>query len=195
MTRSPIELFWTAKKSFCVKLYVYCCHMGSIWSIQFHQNECHNHFGPNSKVFSQAMTRSRMKGAKCIKDSFESQSDQLSATGLTCHRQSIISSFKIASEKLNHLSLSWCTFLITLPRLRSAFYIKKSFSKMWDWQATFAIYLNSNVSTFLITLQRLRSVFYINKQCSKMWYFKAFQCPSPTYLNSNVSYFLLPSKG
>ena len=112
-----------------------------------------------------------------------------------CHRQSIISSFKIASEKLNHLSLSWCTFLITLPRLRSAFYIKKSFSKMWDWQATFAIYLNSNVSTFLITLQRLRSVFYINKQCSKMWYFKAFQCPSPTYLNSNVSYFLLPSKG
>ena len=123
-------LFWTAKKSFCVKLYVYCCHMGSIWSIQFHQNECHNHFGPNSKVFSQAMTRSRMKGAKCIKDSFESQSDQLSATGLTCHRQSIISSFKIASEKLNHLSLSWCTFLITLPRLRSAFYIKKSFSNI-----------------------------------------------------------------
>ena len=99
--------------------------MGSIWSIQFHQNECHNHFGPNSKVFSQAMTRSRMKGAKCIKDSFESQSVQLSATGLTCHRQSIISSFKIASEKLNHLSLSWCTFLITLPRLRLAFYINE----------------------------------------------------------------------
>ena len=94
------------------------------------QNKCHNHFGPNPKVFSQAMTRSRMKGAKCIKDSFESQSDQLSATGLTCHRQSIISSFKIASEKLNHLSLSWCTFLITLPRLRSAFYIKKSFSNI-----------------------------------------------------------------
>ena len=130
VTRSPIELFWTAKKSFCVKLYVYCCHMGSIWSIQFHQNKCHNHFGPNPKVFSQAMTRSRMKGAKCIKDSFESQSVQLSATGLTCHRQSIISSFKIASEKLNHLSLSWCTFLITLPRLRSAFYIKKSFSNI-----------------------------------------------------------------